>query len=351
MLKADWIAHELNFKSPAGTSRGVLHNKPSIFLLIWNEEEPHIKGIGECSLIPGLSPEAPESIGEKVDELCRNINDLERWQGGALIQYPALNFALETALLDLDRRGSRVLYPSEFTIGKKGIPINGLVWMGDKREMKSRISEKLDAGFSCLKMKIGAINIKDELRLLKNIRKEFNKKDLVLRVDANGAFDPDNALAILDQLADLKVHSIEQPIAAGRYEAMAELCAKAPIPIALDEDLIGLNNLETRRNVIDTIKPQYIILKPSLLGGLKSCVQWIEIAEERNIGWWVTSALESNIGLSAIAQWTATLKTEMYQGLGTGQLFTNNFESPLEIEKGKLYFRPEKEWQVDELLG
>ncbi len=351
MLKADWKARELFFHSPAGTSRGVLKSKPSILLLVWNEDEPHIKGIGECSLIPGLSMEAPESIGEKVDELCRNIHDLKYWQDQGLVQYPSLRFALETALLDLEHRGARILFPSEFTIGRSGIPINGLVWMGDKSEMKAGIAEKLKSGFRCLKIKIGAIAVKDELELLRGIRKEFNEKDLVLRVDSNGAFTPDEALDILKKLADLKIHSIEQPIAAGRYEAMAELCEKTPIPIALDEDLIGKLSLETKRNLLDSIKPQNIVLKPSLVGGFKSSEQWIELAEERKIGWWITSALESNIGLNAIAQWTATLNSKMYQGLGTGQLFSNNFESPLEIEKGKLFYRPEKSWQVDDLLG
>lgn len=358
MLKADWKAHELNFKFPAGTSRGVLQSKPSFFLLVWNEDEPHIKGIGECSLIPGLSPETtdklPEgmaSIGEKVDELCRNINDLKHWQGSALEHYPALRFALEMALLCLKNKGSKQLFPSEFTLGLKGIPINGLVWMGNKREMKARIAEKLAAGSRCLKMKVGAIGWQDELELLKAIRSEFGAQELVLRVDANGAFQPNEAMEVLKELAELDVHSIEQPIAAGRYEAMAELCEKTPTPIALDEELIGLINLETRLNVIDTIKPQYIILKPSLLGGFASSRHWIDLAKKLNIGWWVTSALEANIGLNAIAQWTATLDSEMYQGLGTGQLFTNNFECPLQIEKGELFYRPEKEWLLNELLA
>jgi len=350
MLQADWKAHELIFRSPAGTSRGVLKNKPSIFLLIWNKDEPHIKGIGECSLIPGLSLEAPESIGEKVDELCRNIHDIEFWKGQGLVQYPALRFALETALLDLENKGARILFSSEFTIGKTGIPINGLVWMGDKNEMKTRIAEKLQAGSRCLKMKIGAIDIEDELALLRDIRKDFGEKDLVLRVDANGAFSPEEALNVLNELAELKIHSIEQPIAAGRYEAMAELCEKTPVPIALDEDLIGHHSLETRNNLVDSIKPQYIVLKPSLIGGFKSSEQWIDLAEDRKIGWWITSALESNIGLNAVAQWTATLKAKGFQGLGTGQLFTNNFESPLEIDNGKLFYRPEKSWHVESLL-
>ena len=299
--------------------------------------------MGRCCFADG-------HIGEKIDDLCRNINDLERWQSGGLDRYPALKFALETALMDLEHRGDRILYPSEFSIGQNGIPINGLVWMGNKVEMKTRIREKLNDGFNCLKMKIGAIDLEDELELLGSIRKEFGANDLILRVDANGAFEPDQAKEVLKELSELDIHSIEQPIAAGRFEAMAELCANTPTPIALDEELIGLNSTDTRANVIDTIKPQVVILKPSLVGGISGSMAWIELAESRNIGWWVTSALESNIGLNAIAQWTATLNNGMHQGLGTGQLFTNNYESPLEIENGHLFYRPERPWKLDELL-
>lgn len=357
MLKADWKAHELHFKFPAGTSRGVLHSKPSFFLTVWNEEQPHIKGVGECSLIPGLSPETTEklpegmpSVAEKIDELCRNINDLPLWQGSALEHYPALRFALEMALLCLKNKGSKQLFPSPFTIGTKGIPVNGLIWMGTAQEMKQRIRAKLDDGFACLKMKIGAIGWQDELDLLKTIRREYTSHDLVLRVDANGAFQPNEAAEVLKELAELDIHSIEQPIAAGRYEAMSELCEETPVPIALDEELIGLINLETRVNVIETIKPQYIILKPSLLGGFASSQHWIDLAEKRNIGWWVTSALEANIGLNAIAQWTATLGSDLHQGLGTGALFKNNFKCPLEVEGGHLFYRPEKVWELDGIL-
>jgi len=247
-------------------------------------------------------------------------------------------------------RGRRILFPSSFTLGKTAIDINGLVWMGEFDFMKRQIREKIEAGYTCIKLKIGAIEFDEELELVRNVRNEFSENDIEIRVDANGAFSPEDALGKLEQLSEYDLHSIEQPIKQGHWENMAELCEQTPLPIALDEELIGVNEFEQKKTLLRTISPHYIILKPSLVGGFQSSEEWIGIAEKNNIGWWVTSALESNIGLNAIAQWTYYLENKMPQGLGTGQLYTNNFESPLKITKGKLYFDPSTSWNLNSLI-
>jgi L-alanine-DL-glutamate epimerase-like enolase superfamily enzyme len=239
-----------------------------------------------------------------------------------------------------------VLYPSEFIRGKKKIRINGLVWMGELSFMKTQIDEKIDQGFDCIKLKIGALDFDQELSLLRGIRKHYDSQQMMLRVDANGAFSPSEAPNKLKALSELDIHSIEQPIKAGQVDAMHQLCVNSPIPIALDEELIGVIDTKDRKALLDAIMPQYLILKPSLLGGFKSCEEWIRLAEDRSIGWWVTSALESNIGLNAIAQWTFSLGVNNHQGLGTGGLFTNNFESPLEVRQGYLTFNSNQNWEM-----
>ncbi|MGB2165189.1 MAG: o-succinylbenzoate synthase, partial [Flavobacteriaceae bacterium] len=238
------------------------------------------------------------------------------------------------------------LFPSSFTRGAEKIPINGLVWMGDHSFMKAQIDEKIAQGFDCIKLKIGALDFDDEYSLLEEIRKHYGPEQMMLRVDANGAFTPEGVMDKLQSLADLKIHSIEQPIAAGQADAMRELCIISPISIALDEELIGVIKKEDRSALLDKIMPQYLILKPSLLGGFQSCEEWIALAQERSIGWWVTSALESNVGLSAIAQWTFSLSVKNHQGLGTGSLFTNNFTSPLEVCNGHLNYDPNQNWEM-----
>jgi L-alanine-DL-glutamate epimerase-like enolase superfamily enzyme len=243
------------------------------------------------------------------------------------------------ALADLHHGGQGIYYPSAFTVGQKEIPINGLIWMGDVEEMSRRIDEKFEEGFSCLKLKIGALNFDSEIQLIKTLRKRFSPQALELRVDANGAFSPQKAPQVLDQLAQLSIHSIEQPIKAGQWQQMAQLCATTPIPIALDEELIGLSDEKSQQEMITSIRPQYLILKPSLTGGFLASENWIKHTEMVNAGWWITSALEANIGLNAIAQWTATLNNPMPQGLGTGQVFSNNVESPLIVERGKLRYQ------------
>ena len=346
MLSAGYKKYTLHFKKPSGTSRGVLTTKDSWFLYVYDEKIPEIKGVGECSLIRGLSPDNPAIIEEKVKDVVKNIDDYPFWLEDGLADFPAIRFGLETALKDLETGGKQLLYPSGFTENKKGISINGLIWMGDYEFMQQQIFDKIEAGFRCIKLKIGAINFEDELALLKLIRKDFKAHELELRVDANGAFLPEKALEKLSRLAEFDLHSIEQPIRAGQWEAMARLCEKTPLPIALDEELIGITKKEILSQMLDTIRPQYLILKPGLLGGFKQSEIFIEEAEKQGSGWWVTSALESNIGLNAIAQWTFTLRNPMPQGLGTGEVFSNNVPSPLYIQDAALWHDPEKEWDL-----
>lgn len=340
-LTAKFKANHLNFKIPGGTSRGVLKNKPTWYLFISDGKNT---GIGECSIIPNLSIDKPEAIEEKLTFVCENINNITLINK-ELVDFPAIQFALETALLDLQNGGDKILFPSNFTNGKDSIEINGLIWMGKEDFMQHQIKEKLSEGFNCIKMKIGAIDFENELAILKQLRSI--SPQLTIRVDANGAFNINNVYPVLNELKKLNIHSIEQPIKQGNWEDMKALCSNTPIPIALDEELIGINSTENKKTLIKTIQPQYIILKPSLVGGLNSSKEWIAIAEENNVGWWITSALESNIGLNAIAQFTYTLNNKMPQGLGTGKLFTNNINSPLTIiEHGKLIYDINKQWEI-----
>ncbi len=355
MLKATYKKYTLNFKKPSGTSRGILTFKDSWFIFICDDANPDVKGIGECGLLKGLSIDDRLDYEDKIIEVCNNIQNFQEYLDKGLKEFPSIRFGLEMALMDLGlvgkqgNMGTRVLFPSEFTSGKDSIDINGLVWMGEFDSMKQQIIEKIESGYNCIKLKIGAIDFDQELELIKSIRKEFSANDIEIRVDANGAFSPEEALDKLTRLSAFDLHSIEQPIKQGQWEKMAKLCEKTPLPIALDEELIGAFNLEEKKILIE-IKPQYIILKPSLLGGFKASKEWIELAEKNNIKWWITSALESNIGLNAIAQWTYSLKNEMPQGLGTGQLYNNNFKSPLKITKGKLYFDPTNNWDLNNLI-
>lgn len=259
----------------------------------------------------------------------------------ALQDYPSMLFGLETAIQQL-KAGGLQLWNTSFATGQAGIPINGLIWMGNFDEMYQRIEDKMRLGFRCIKVKIGAIDFEKELELLAHIRQHFGPEKIELRVDANGAFLPDDAPAKLKSLSEFHLHSIEQPIRAGQWDEMNKLCATTPLPIALDEELIGVNRTEDKIHLLDTIKPQYIILKPSLHGGIKGSEEWIDLAKKRGIGYWITSALESNIGLNAIAQWCATLQPILPQGLGTGQLFTDNIEYPLHIKGDCIWFDPKE---------
>jgi O-succinylbenzoate synthase len=340
-MKATYKKYILNFKRPSGTSRGVMTEKETWFLLL--EENGKI-GVGECGLLRGLSIDDRPDYEEKLQWVCENIHlgKDKLWQ--ELIEFPSIQFGVEMAFLSLQAESLFELFPSDFTKGKEAITINGLVWMGEEVFMKQQIEEKLADGFRCIKLKIGAIDFQQELDLLAFIRKHFDANTIEIRVDANGAFSPDEALEKLQLLSKYQLHSIEQPIKAGQFEAMQQLCQQTPFPIALDEELIGVFTYEDKVKLLETIQPQYIILKPSFIGGIKGSLEWIEIAEKMHIGWWITSALESNVGLNAIAQFTYTLNNKMPQGLGTGGLYTNNFDCPLEIKKGQLVYNTELNW-------
>ena len=298
-------------------------------------------GVGECAPLPGLSAETIPGVEQALADLAA---DPDRF----CIRTPeqglpsSVQFAVETALRDLEQTGTRILYPSGFTCGDKGIPINGLIWMGELSFMKEQVRKKLDSGWRCIKLKIGALQFEDELAILKGIRAEYSADDVILRVDANGGFSPDEVAERLGQLAALDIHSIEQPIAKGQWAQMAKLCRQSPLDIALDEELIGITALEDKIRLLDALGPHYLVLKPSLHGGMNGCDQWIELAEARGIDWWITSYLESNLGLNAIAQWAFLKQPRLHQGLGTGQLFTNNMDSPLEIRGEELFFDPGK---------
>ncbi|MCL7765184.1 o-succinylbenzoate synthase [Polaribacter sp. Z014] len=344
MIKAKYNKYILNFKNPSGTSRGILRTKETWFIIL---EENGKTGIGETGLFRGLSIDDVPNYKEKLIWVCNNIDKGLEWLLYELLEFPSIQFGLEQAFLSLKSEHKFELFPSEFTKGKEAISINGLIWMGEKEFMKKQIKEKLETGFSCIKMKIGAIDFDAEIELLKSIRKEFSSKEIELRVDANGAFNPKNALEKLKRLSELEIHSIEQPIKQGQIEEMAALCEQTPLPIALDEELIGVFSSEEKKQLLQTIKPQYIILKPSLIGGFAGSLDWIKFAQEINSDWWITSALESNIGLNAIAQFTHTLKSDLPQGLGTGGLFTNNFTSPLVVKNGTLQYNPAQNWNFN----
>jgi len=344
-MKASFQKYILNFKQASGTSRGVYTSRDTWFVFL---TEGECTGIGECAPLPELSIESPNKMSAKLLQVCDQISYFIS-SPEELREWPSIQFGLETALLDLRNGGKFELFPSAFTRGEKGIPINGLIWMGTPEFMKKQIREKLDAGFRCIKMKIGALDFETEFELLKAIRKEFSPKEITLRVDANCAYSFQPALENLKRLSDLQIHSIEQPIETGRWQEMAELCEKSPVPIGLDEELIGIYNLAEMQKLMETIRPAYLILKPSLHGGFSGCKKWIAQAGKFGSGWWITSALESNIGLNAIAQWTFQLDAKNEQGLGTGQLYTNNIDSPLEISGDRLWHRQQKSWNLENL--
>ena len=327
----------LHFKQPAGTSRGVYTTRKSWFVHLSDDGR---QGVGECAPLPDLSCDAlSEDRYESVlRQFCEALCQTGELDDEALRDYPSMRFGLETALLNLQR--GELLFDNAFSRGEEGIPINGLVWMGNYEEMLRRMEEKLEKGFHCVKLKIGAIDFDQELDLVKRIRERFSFHEVQLRLDANGAFPFEEALYKLELLSQYAVHSIEQPIKAGQWALMAELCRESPLPIALDEELIGVNDPEMKSHMLNIIKPRYIVLKPSLHGGMQGCREWVAAALEHGIGSWITSALESNVGLNAIAQFAADVYGDgisMPQGLGTGQLFTDNIPMPLEIHGEKLW--------------
>ena len=371
MYKIDISERTLHFKQPAGTSRGVYTTRHSYYLTLTSDEMPEVEGVGECATLPDLSCDAKPEYAVTLRQVCQMVEQMGRIPYDMIRAYPSITFGLETAfasffdaakkLLEivpaegasssemLKQKGGSVpagmenlvdLYDSPFGRGEEGITINGLVWMGTYEEMLARLEEKLQAGFHCVKLKIGAIDFFKELDLIKRIRDVYTREQVELRVDANGGFLPENAMSQLEALAKYDIHSIEQPIKQHQWPKMAQLCRETPLPIALDEELIGVNVRSMKEALLDTIRPQYIILKPSLHGGIYGCNEWIQLADQRGIGSWITSALESNIGLNAIAHYAAKVygpNVQMPQGLGTGQLFTDNIPMPLEIRGDQLF--------------
>ena len=331
------VPRRLHFKQPAGTSRGSYTTRDVWYLHLTSDTYPDRVGIGECAPLPKLSCDDMQGYESVLAHICNEVTEQGGFSVESLRDYPSILFGLETAFRHLER-GCFELWDTPFSRGEVGIPINGLIWMGDYKKMLEQIEAKMAVGFRCIKLKIGAINFEEELALLRFIRSHFSAKEVELRVDANGAFAPADAMEKLKRLAELDLHSIEQPIRAGQWEDMARLTAETPLPIALDEELIGINIPERKQCLLDSVHPQYIILKPSLHGGMAGGNEWIREAEKRNIGWWITSALESNIGLNAIAHWCAAFNNPLPQGLGTGALFTDNVDMPLEVRKDSLWY-------------
>ena len=350
-LFAEFIKHSLQFKKPAKTSRDTITEKPTYYLILREGEDSETFGIGECSFIPGLSIDNPDDYENQLALLCSKINE----GGSADVDfdfdaYPSIEFGLEMAIMDLENGGQRQYFEdNDFFNGDRDIAINGLVWMGTTADMTEQIDTLLSKDFKVIKLKVGSLDLGEELTLLKYIRNKYNSTEVEIRLDANGAFTPEQALPALKKLAEFDIHSIEQPIKAGNPAAMAELVKASPIDIVLDEELIGITDFEQKKELLKTIRPEYIILKPSLLGGFGLCEEWIEIADDLHISYWITSALESNIGLNAIAQWVEDLDLTRPQGLGTGKLFSNNIPSPLAIDEGFLKYDTERDWDLESL--
>jgi o-succinylbenzoate synthase len=330
-----------------------MREKTSWFIKVWDDSAPHIVGIGECGPLPGLSiddkPDFEQTLSAALDKLMslqqQDVNT-SALQHIVPPGYPSITFGLETALLDLQNGGKRIIFDNDFVKGKP-VPINGLIWMGDLDFMLHQISDKVSQGFTCIKLKVGGLNFDKECDVLEYIRKRFFREELTIRLDANGAFKTEDVLFKLGVLAKFRVHSIEQPIKPGLPE-MEELCRKSPIPIAFDEELIGIGG-DARTALLKRLMPAYIILKPTLHGGIQGCREWIAIAEQLGIGWWITSALESSIGLNAISQFTASYPINMPQGLGTGSIYENNIASPLQVKQGNILYDVAKNWDLSEL--
>lgn len=343
-MKASYRKYILNFINPGGTSRGIMSRKETWFLVL---EEGRRRGIGECGLFKGLSSDDGSGYEDRLRLVCRQLEEGETELLPALEAFPSIKFGLEQALLSFNSPDPFILFPSAFTEGREGIPINGLIWMGSKAFMLKQIREKLSAGYHCIKLKIGSLDFGTELQILSAIRAEHPASEIELRVDANGAFSPGEAPEKLSRLSDFDLHSIEQPVKQGQWEIMAALCESSPVPIALDEELIGILTVTEKLKLLQTINPHYLVLKPSLLGGYSGCEDWLDIAMKAGTGWWVTSALESNVGLNAIAQWTFDKERHTAQGLGTGSLFKNNFHSPLKAAGGFLSYDTKTAWTKD----
>jgi len=346
MFKAYYIRYQLFFQFPATTSRGVLYEKTSWFLVV--QEDGRI-GIGECAPIQGLSIDNIEKIPVVLDELCTKLILGEKINSADYVDFPSVMFAIETALLSVNSKNTFILFPSDFTSGEKGIKINGLIWAGEDDYIFSQINNKVREGFNVIKMKIGYKEFEKELEILRQTRQTYPEIDI--RLDANGGFTPDVALNYLERLSELNIHSIEQPIKPNQWDELKVICKKSPIKIALDEELIGIRDNKERERLLKEVKPSYIILKPTLIGGFTECEQWIEIAEQNNVGWWVTSALESNIGLNAISQWAYIKNPTFIHGLGTGKIYSNNIPSPLYLKNNRLFYSPDGVWDIHKIIS
>lgn len=343
MYKVDITLKTFHFKRPAITSRGVYKTRQSFFVTLRDTDTPLVVGMGECATLPDLSCDAMPAADyeRKLHEFCNRLEETGQIDRDSMRDFPSMLFGLESAMAQLKAGGNIDFFNTPFGKGQVGIPINGLVWMGTFDEMLQRLDEKIKQGFKCIKLKIGAIDFERELELIHCVRSSFSRDKIELRVDANGAFTPKEAMARLEYLAMQNVHSIEQPIAKGQWKELSELCTKSPVPIALDEELIGLNHSDEKKRLLDTVRPRFVVLKPSLHGGMSGTTEWVQLAEERGIRSWITSALESNIGLNAVSQLAARLypNTSMAQGLGTGQLFEDNISFPIEIRGEKLWIK------------
>jgi o-succinylbenzoate synthase len=351
-LRASQFKKVFQFNFKARTSRGLMKDKTSWFIKISDESTEDVFGIGECGPLPGLSVDFVPDYEEKLEKIIADFNnanfsrpDLEQLYSLIPVTFPSIRFGFETALLDLENGGKRIIFQNDFLHGRK-IPINGLIWMGDMDFMMGQISIKISEGFKCIKLKVGGMDFDRECDVLQYLRNRYFRENVLIRLDANGAFKLDQALFKLETLTKFGIHSIEQPIKAGLKE-LEEVCRKSPIPVALDEELIGKNTSAEKMQLLDWAKPKYIILKPMLHGGMAGCEEWIKLAEERSIGWWITSSLESNIGLNAICQFTANYQTDIHQGLGTGKIYDNNFESPLEVKDGFIFHHAKQKWNLE----
>lgn len=346
MLRLSLKPYTLQFARPAATSRGALTARRILLLRAWDTDAPDVAGWGECGPLPGLSRDDRPDFLEEAAAVCDVINAGYQPTPGDLAHLPSFAFGLDTALRDLVAGGERRLWDTPFSRGACGLPTHGLIWMDTPEGLLRQIETKLAAGFRVIKMKVGALPLAQELELLAAVRSAYAPAAVELRLDANGAFAPADALAVLHQFARFDVAFLEQPIRAGDWPAMAGLCRHSPIPVALDEELIPVADAGTRRQLLDTIRPQHLILKPALLGGFTAADEWIADAEARGITWWTNSLLESNIGLNAICQWTGAAGGLRVHGLGTGGLFTNNFGSPLRLVGSRLYYDQESPWTL-----
>jgi len=350
-LQAGYHKEVFQFSFKARTSRGLMRDKTSWFITLSSNTRPGM-GIGECGPLPGLSTDARPDFEDVLKETLQRFNTtqpttLEEVYTLIPAGFPSITFGLETAWLDLHNGGRRIIFDNSFVKGTP-IPINGLIWMGDLDFTMSQINQKIAQGFRCIKLKVGGLDFDRECDILAYVRKRYYRENITLRLDANGAFKTDEALQKLKELTKFTIHSIEQPIKPGLME-MEQLCRESPIPIALDEELIGIEDHSAKESMLTRVRPPYIILKPSLHGGIKGTREWIALAEQHSIGWWITSALESSIGLNAICQLTADYNVTMPQGLGTGGIYENNLESPLQVYKGEILHKEGSTWSAEDI--